>query len=139
MGERGGGGESLTRVWSRRQRQDEAEDEGRRGDHVGTSGDERSRVCPRLPATRIYGGAAMDVMSSVAPKLRTGSPLLRRGGQSCRDCTLMPFLYVGVREARRGSWCVDLVHRCVLFLLPPWALIYIYAIWGNNQAAKFSI
>lgn len=95
---------SLTRVWSWRQGQSEAEGEGRHGDHVCTSGDERSRIWPRLSDACIYARAAIDVLSSVAPKLRTGSPLLHRGSQSCRglhfDCRL---LYVGVREARCGS------------------------------------
>lgn len=65
------------------------------------------------------------------------------GSQSCRVCTLMPLRTVAHR-ARFCTWVcerltVDLVHRCVVFLLSPWALIYIYAIWVNNRAAKFSI
>lgn len=89
--------------------------------------------------TCIYTGAADDLLLSVAPKLRTGSPLLHHGGQSCRDCTLMPLC-----PACFSTWVckrhtVDLVQRCVVFLLSPWALIYIYAIWVNNHAAKSSI
>lgn len=34
---------------------------------------------------------------------------------------------------------LELVHGCIRFILSPWALIYIYVIWVNNHAVKFSI
>lgn len=130
---------NLTCIVSWCQSQKEAEDDGCHGNHVCNSSSSSSRIWPLSTNTCIYTRAGTDHLSSVAPKLRTGSPLLHHGSQSCRDCTLMAFCAACFSTWVFKRLTVDLVHRCVVFLLSPWALIYIYAIWVNNQAAKSSI